>query len=213
MKALLLCCLLLALSGPLLAEPQVRVLALFSDKALLEIDGNQRLLTKGQISPEGVRLLASNSLRALVEIAGQQLSIEPKVRIGTQFVTPQANEYRIVRDNSGHYRAAGSINGLPVDFLVDTGASIVAMNEQQARQLGIDYELKGKPMMAQTASGLAKGYRVNLDRVALGTISLTNVEGVVVEGDSPQQALLGMSFLNSLEMSNQDNILLLRQRQ
>lgn len=209
---LLLTCLLLALSGSLLAEPQVRVLALFSDKALLEIDGSQRLLKKGQTSPEGVRLLESNSLRALVEIAGRPQSLEPKARIGTQFVTPDANEYRIVRDNSGHYRASGSINGQSVDFLVDTGASIVALNEQQARQLGIDYPRVGKPMMAQTASGLVKGYGVTLDRVALGTISRYNVEGVVVEGDSPRQALLGMSFLNALEMSNQGNILLLKQR-
>lgn len=200
---------LLLFVAPLQAAPEMRVLALFKDKAMLEIDGSRRLLVKDVPSPEGVSLISSNGLKAVVEVDGEQFTLTPQMRIGGSYKAARSKETRIVRDNTGHFRTQGAINGQPVDFLVDTGASGVAMSEPQARRLGIPFELEGKPMMAQTASGVAEGYSVTLNSVTVGEIRQQNVKGMVVKGNSPAQVLLGMSFLNNLEMRNQGNMMIL----
>ncbi len=203
---------LLLCSFSLWAEPTIRVMALFKDKALFEIDGQRRLLKAGQESPEGVRLLRSNGLRAEVEVEGRQHILTPKARIGGNYVKPKSKDYRIVRGNDGHFRTQGQINGRSVDFMVDTGASTVAMSESTARRLNISYIGKGTPMVSQTASGLVRSYRVKLDSVTIGGIALHHVDGSVIEGNAPPEVLLGMSFLNQLDMQNQGNVLLLQQK-
>jgi aspartyl protease family protein len=213
MRILFGCVLLFAWLAVAWAEPQIRVLALFADKAMLEIDGKRRLLRKGTSSPEGLHLLEANSRRALLRYAGREFTLTPKARISGKYVVPEAIEYRILRDNSGHFRTDGRINGQSVRFLVDTGATAVSINQQQALELGIPFERRGVPMMAQTASGVVKGFAVTFDTVSVGSIRLRNVKGVVLEGAHPPQALLGMSFLGSLEMRNQGNVMLLKSHQ
>ena len=205
--------LIFVLSGQVQAQmPEIRVLALFKNKALFEIDGNRRLLIKDQRSDEGILLVSSNGLRAVVEYEGEQHSLTPKMRIGGSYRVARSQEFRIVRDNSGHFRTAGTINGLPVPFLVDTGATSVAMSEVQARKLGIDYEVAGQMISTRTASGIAPAYLITLKQVSVGSIKKSNVRGIVVKGNSPAEVLLGMSFLNGLEMQNSGNILLLKRK-
>ncbi len=86
------------------------------------------------------------------------------------------------------------------------------MSELEANRLGIEFRREHKKGTVQTASGVATAYRVTLARVRVGDIELSNVKGVVLEGDSPRRVLLGMSFLNRVEMNNQGNILLLRSK-
>ncbi len=199
-------------SPGLQAEPTIRVLALFSDKAMLEIDGKRRLLSKGKSSPEGVLLLSANSREARIQVNGTELTLSPKARISGSYAQSEAVEHRIVRDNSGHFRTSGRINGQSISFLVDTGATGVSINSEEAQRLGIDFQGEGRPMMAQTASGVVKSYGVMLERVSVGGIELRDVAGVVVEGSSPPQALLGMSFLGNLEVSHQGNLMLLKKK-
>jgi len=97
-------------------------------------------------------------------------------------------------------------------MLLDTGASTVAMSSVEAKRLGLQYWLKGKKIMVSTASGYARGYRVILNKVQVGSIALNKVEGTVIEGSSPRQVLLGMSFLNRVEMNNNGNVMLLRSK-
>ena len=110
------------------------------------------------------------------------------------------------------FSTIGSINGYPVRFLVDTGATMVAMNGSQARRLGLDFEMEGELQWVTTASGLEKAYRITLDRVKVGDIELTNVDSAVLGGDFPTQVLLGMSFLGRLEMQRAGNLLELRKK-
>jgi aspartyl protease family protein len=110
------------------------------------------------------------------------------------------------------YAVLGSINGYPVDFIVDTGATLVSMSGREAKRLGIDYRVIGTPGHSSTATGIAKIYLVNLDRIKVGDIVLRNVQGAVHDGDFPPATLLGMSFLGRLNMHQDGQVLELKQK-
>ena len=110
------------------------------------------------------------------------------------------------------YAVLGSINGFPVDFIVDTGATLVSMSARQARRLGIDYRVVGTPGQSSTASGIDRIYVVNLDRVKVGDIEIRNVQGAVHDGDFPPATLLGMSFLSRLTIRQDGQVLELRKK-
>jgi aspartyl protease family protein len=209
---LLILSLLLVPALPLHAAGQVRVLALFADKAMLDIDGQRRVLRAGQTSPEGIRLVSADTREAVVIWDGEERVLRPGGAVSASYAKASSREVRIVRDNRGSYTTSGTINGQPVDFLIDTGASGVAMSAAQARALGIAYELTGTPTRVGTAGGMTSGYRVTLDRVRIGEVELARVEGVVIEADTRHRVLLGMSFLRRLELSQRDNVMVLRQR-
>jgi aspartyl protease family protein len=199
-------------SGLALAVDQVRVLALFPDKAMLQIDGKNRLLKAGQTSPEGIRLVSATPREAVVIWNGESRTLTPGGGVQAHYAEKRVLEVRIVRDNHGSFTTSGAINGQPVDFLVDTGASGVAMSATQAKALGIRYRLTGTPIQVGTAGGVAEGHGVVLDKVRVGELELSNVGGVVVQADFGHRVLLGMSFLRRLDMSQNNNVMVLRQR-
>ena len=203
-------CLLQLMMVSVFAAPTMRVLALFKDKAMIEIDGKRRLLVKGKRSPEGVKLLSSSGLRALVEVGGRQITLEPKSRIGSNYAVRKSREVRIVRGADSHFRINGTINGKAVTFLVDTGATNIGMGEAEARRLNIPFELKGTPSRTITASGIVPSYSVMLDSVSVGEIRQRNVRAGVIKGNNSREILLGMSFLNNLELQQSGNIMLLK---
>lgn len=204
--------LLLWLSLPVFAVQRVSVVGLFSGRAVLEIDGAQRMLRVGERSPEGVRLLAADSESALLEIDGKEQRMALGSQISGSYQAPQRAEVHVWPDTRGMYRMPGSINGQTVDFLVDTGATHIAMNASQARRLGIDYRVRGERGMASTASDVVPVFRVTLDRVQFGDIALRQVTAVVFEGEQPAEVLLGQSFLNRLEMRRENEAMVLRER-
>jgi aspartyl protease family protein len=197
-------------TGALADEPRVRVLALFPGKAMLEIDGRERILRAGQASPEGVRLVTADQHEAVVEVGGRREALTFGTAVGGSFATPATREVKIYRNPKGAYTTAGSINGRPVDFMVDTGATAIAMSATEARRLGIVYRLDGEPVGVTTASGTVPGHRVTLDRVAVGEIALRNVEALVIPGDLPEQVLLGLTFLNRVELRQEGAEMVLR---
>jgi aspartyl protease family protein len=203
--------LLWLLSLPALAV-DVAVVGLFSGRAVLEIDGARRVLKVGDISPEGVKLLAADSESALLEIDGREQRMALGGHISGSYQAPPRAEVHVWPDTRGMYRMPGSINGQTVDFLVDTGATHIAMNARQARRLGIDYRVRGERDMASTASDVVPVFRVTLDRVQLGGITLRQVTAVVFEGTQPSDVLLGQSFLNRLEMRRENEAMVLREK-
>ncbi len=201
---------LVALTAAWADAPRVRVLALFPDTAMLEIDGRQRLMRAGQGSPEGVKLISADQHEAVVEIAGRRETVTFGTSVGGSFAAPESREVTIYRDPKGAYTTVGSINGRTVNFMVDTGATAIAMSANEARRLGIVYRLDGDPVGVTTASGTVPGHRVTLDRVAVGDITLRNVDALVIPGDLPEQVLLGLTFLNRVDMRQDGAVMVLR---
>lgn len=203
---------LVLISAPSFAVDSIVVLGLFKNKVMVKIDGKQRLLVQNLQSPEGVTLISSDSNSAILELNGKQERYLLGRQISTNFTAPKMATEVLYRDEIGMYNAQGTINGLPVSFLVDTGATFVAMNRHQAKRLNIDYLVSGNPSFVSTASGVERAYNIKLNKVTVGTIALTNVDAVVLDGDSPTQVLLGMSFLGQLEMSNKGQLLQLKKK-
>lgn len=193
---------------------QITVAGLFKDKAVVVIDGTRRVLTLAEVSPEGVKLLAVERDYAVLEVAGNRAiyKLDQSGPVATTFNAAPVTEERIARDRMGMYHSHGSINGTPIRFLVDTGATTIALNGSQARRLGIDFKKQGEPIPINTASGNTIGYLITLDRVKIGGIELHNVEAAVLDGNEPAEALLGMSFLGRLEMTNESGLLRLRKK-
>lgn len=206
--ALLLC---LAFGEPAQAGPQIVVQGLFRDRAVVTIDGRQRLLRVGERSPEGVLLVSADSAAAVLEVDGRRATYRLGEQIAGTYAAPESSEVQIWPDTRGMYRTVGSINGLPVHFIVDTGATLIAMNEAEARRLGIDYRLNGERGYASTASGMALTHQVKLRSVKVGDIQLRDVDALVIDGAFPERVLLGMSFLGRLKIENQGAAMLLRQ--
>lgn len=191
---------------------EVQVNGLFSGKAVLSIDGKQRILRAGQTSPEGVRLVRANSDVAVLEVNGQQQSLALNTRIGSNFSAASRKQVSIARNKNNAYYINGSINGRSARMLVDTGATSVAMNSADAKRLGIDYIRNGKKGSVSTASGVTQAWFVQLDRVSVAGIKVHNVHAGVLEGAFPEQILLGMSFLRRVKMEESDGVLILSEK-
>ncbi len=190
----------------------VSVQGLFKGSAVLSIDGKQRLLKAGSTSPEGVRLISANSRVAVIEVDGQRHELGVSQRIASGFEKAEAVEVRIPSGRGGHFVAAGQINGQPVEFLVDTGATHIAMNRATAERLRINFRA-GRQSQASTANGVVSTFVVNLARVTVGGISVDNVAASVHLSGSPSIVLLGNSFLSHLQLKQEDGVLVMSSRQ
>ena len=201
----------LALCAPAWAV-DVSVVALFPGKAMLVVDkGKPRTLRAGE-TYAGVTLISSTSEEATVSINGKQ----QRLHIGEgaySALSVQSERATVIlaSDKNGHFVSSGSINGASVRFLVDTGATMVAMNVDDARRAGVNY-LAGERGYSQTANGVTPIYRVKLAQVTLGDITLRDIDGVVHENGSLPVVLLGMSFLGKLEMRREGDSLTLTRR-
>ncbi|MEE2729719.1 MAG: TIGR02281 family clan AA aspartic protease [Pseudomonadota bacterium] len=200
------------LTGPLVAAPKVRVEGLFKGAAVLQIDGQQVMLKNGRTHASGVTLVDANARRAIVEIDGQQHELALHTAIGGTYQQTDITQVVIRKNDMNQYRVSGSINGQTVQFLVDTGANTVAMNEIQARNLGLLYKVNGQESQAVTASGVVATWVVTLDAVKVGEISVPNVRAIVIEGAYPQDVLLGMSYLEYVRIQEHNSVLMLEKK-
>jgi aspartyl protease family protein len=109
-------------------------------------------------------------------------------------------EVVLERNRYGHYVASGEINNEPVEFLLDTGATLVAIPEHIAKQLNLK---KGRTFQSQTANGSSQSYATTIERLTLGGIVMTNVPASISSGMEFDEILLGMSFLKHLHLTQQ----------
>jgi aspartyl protease family protein len=200
------------------AATRVTVVGLFPGKAVVSIDGKDpRTISIGEKTGEGVKLVSTTPDSATLEIDGKRhtLDVGQMYAATGQASTPDAGgsgrAVTLAADGNGHFVTFGQINGKAIQFLVDTGATSVSIPASFADEVGIDYK-KGQRQLSQTANGVIVVYRVKLDSVRVGDVTLYQVEGVVIDGKGLGAALLGMSFLNRMEMKREGTVMTLTKR-
>ncbi|MBI3374235.1 MAG: TIGR02281 family clan AA aspartic protease [Betaproteobacteria bacterium] len=192
----------------------VSVVGVIGDRAaVLVIDGAEpRTVRLGQ-KLNGVSLIAVTRQGATLEFDGKRrtLALGQHLRDNAPAAPAGTTSVTLAADTRGHFVGEGQVNNLPVRFLVDTGATMVSLPEDDARKLGIDYS-HGQRGAVKTANGVVTVYRVKLDTVRVGSIELHNVDALVHEGSGLDVVLLGMSFLNRVEMQRAGDRLTLKRR-
>ena len=201
-------------AGPAPAA-EVNLNGVVGSKALLLIDnGKPRWVNAGESTPEGVRLVSVSGQSAVIELGGKRetLTMGQSARLASGgSIGAGARSAVLAADGQGHFITMGQINGKSARFLVDTGATSVSMGSAEAKRFGINYAA-GQKAFTSTANGVAPVYRVKLDEVRLGDITLNNVDGVVHLDNSLPVILLGMSFLNRMEMKRDGEKMTLTKR-
>jgi len=180
-------------------------------RALLVIDGAPRTLAVGA-THGGVKLLSVNGSDATVEIDGRRVPLQLGAPVNLAATGGAANGTQIVLSAGpgGHFVTTGAINGKSVQFVVDTGATSVALSRDQAERIGLDYK-SGRRGMAQSANGAVPVHAVRLASVRVGDVTVYDVEAMVVPAGMPM-VLLGNSFLTRFQMKRENDRLTLDRR-
>lgn len=197
-------------SGMALAT-NVGLAGVIGSRAILVIDGGSpRTLSVGQ-EYQGVKLLSVQGDSVKVDIGGKPRTL--KVGQNAVAEAPSGGGAAVVltADGQGHFQTSGSVNGVSMRFLLDTGATAVSLGAGDAKRLGLDLS-KAERGVSQTANGQTVVYRVKLDKVQVGDITLYGVEGSVNASHDMPFALLGMSFLNRTDMQREGDKMTLRKR-
>lgn len=205
--SLIFCALLLAPPGLALAA-SLTVAGIMSGRVMMQVDGSSRIYSVGQ---------TINGIYRVVEVGNDHVVLESqgrkqRVNIGQHPAgSASGEETAFLRaDSRGHYKGNGTINDRPVRFMVDTGATHIAMGLNEARRLGLDKQ-EGSRGGAATANGVMAVTCVLLDKVSLGEINLTGVQACYSDKDMPE-VLLGMSFLGRTEIKIEGSQLQLKKR-
>lgn len=208
LRVMLTLCLFVA--GMAAAGTHVGVSGIMGDKALISVDGGAPRVMRPGETVGGVRLLAvgPDGVEVMLDNRRHRLAIGQGV-----YATPASAAPRVVltADGRGHFIANGMLNGLPVRFMVDTGASLVALPASVARRAGVSLD-NATPVMINTANGQARAQRVMLNTLQVGDIGVNLVDALVVDDGALSLPLLGMSFLNRTNMKREGDTLVLMQR-
>jgi len=201
---------LLSCAGARAAD--ITVVGLFTSKAVVQIDGGAvQTMSVGQKTADGIALVSVERDAATFDIQGRRVRVSlGQGRTATTAASASASVV-LSADSRGHFVTDGQINGLPIRFLVDTGASVVAIPSSEATRLALNYR-SGQVAMMNTANGPAPAYRIRLDTVRVGDVVLSGVDAVVMEGSGMPFALLGMSFLNRMQMKRDGGMMTLTKR-
>lgn len=189
----------------------VGLAGLFPGKALLTINGGPpRIVALGTTTEEGVKVVSIQGETATLEVDGKKRVLRVGQNVASQSSGSGPASATLTADAAGHFVTTGNVNGTTVRFIVDTGASMIALGANDARRIGLDPN-KGEVGFSQTANGVTQVTRVKLNSVRVGDIVLNNVDATVHQQDLPY-ALLGMSFLNRMEMQRNGETMTLKQR-
>lgn len=197
------------------AQAQTVVLSgILGDKALLVVDGGPpRSLAAGQ-SHQGVKVIGIQAGQAMVEIGGARQTLRlgegPVSAPSAQSETGGQRRIVLHAGSNGHFRSPGQINGRTVNFIVDTGASVVSLSVTDADAIGLSYK-SGQAVQVSTANGVTAGWLVMLSSVRLGSVEVYNVEALVTPAPMPY-VLLGNSYLTRFQMTRTNDQMVLERR-
>ena len=192
----------------------VALAGMLGSKALLVVDGSAPKSVAAGETHQGVKVISTSGDQAVVEESGKRMTL----RVGEAPVSmgggggSGAKGTRIVLTvgSGGHFMTAGQINGKAVQFMVDTGATSIAMSSVDADRAGINYK-SGQPVNMSTANGTAPGYRVKLASVRIADVEVYDVDAVVTPQAMPFM-LLGNSFLTRFQMTRDNDQMTLVKR-
>jgi aspartyl protease family protein len=203
--------LLLLLAGGIAAAADVALIGVIGDKAaVLALDGGNPKTVKVGQTWSGITVLSVEKERAVIEFEGKKRVLQQGQHYRGTAPSSDRAQVTLAAGPGGHFVADGAVNGNPVRFLVDTGATSIALPARDADRLGIDFR-KGQRGFSQTANGPVTVYKVSLDSVRLGDIELKSVDAIVIE-QGLDIALLGMTFLNRVEMKRDGQTMTLIRR-
>jgi aspartyl protease family protein len=194
------------------AALDVNVVGLFPNKAVVQIEGGVlRTLSVGQKTRDDVVLVSVARDSATFDIQGRREVLTMGSARRQASPAAEAKYAEVQTNERGDLVADGEVNGMPVRFVVDTGATLVTLPAREASRLGLDYHNGQKTKMA-TANGEVIAYRVRLDTVRVGEMAVHDVDAVIAESDSLPFVLLGMSFLNRVDIRREGAIMTLTKR-
>lgn len=195
------------------AAADIALVGVIGDKAaVLAVDGGDPKTVKIGQSWRGISVLAVERDQATIEVDGKKRVLQRGLHYRNADASGNGrSKVTLAADTRGHFFIDGAVNRIPVRFMVDTGATMVALPQRDADRLGIDYRA-GRRAATRTANGIATVYLVKLDSIRIGDIELHNIDGLVHEGGGLEQALLGMSFLNRVSMQRDGGTMTLIQR-
>lgn len=200
-----------ATAQPVPPSAQVQLNGMLGTKAaLLIIDGEPRTVHVGA-TVKGVTLVALEDGRAIVDIGGRRQSLVLGAAPGR--LMPATAAPRLISlpmGPGGHFTTLGTINGQVTHFLVDTGATSVAISQIEADRLGVRYA-HGKRVVTQTANGIVPAYMVQLASIRIGEVEVRDVPAIVIPGQM-SDVLLGNSFLNRFQMRRENDVMTLELR-
>jgi aspartyl protease family protein len=181
----------------------------FGRSALLVIDGKARTVAVGT-TVEGVHLISVTSNDAVVEVKGQRFTVrlgDAQVNLGGKASEGGGKQIVLTAQSGGHFVTSGTINGKTARFVVDTGATLVSMDQYEADRLGVDWK-KGQRGVTRTANGDAPYYATTLQSVRIGDVQVYNVPAIVSPAPMPY-ILLGNSFLSRFQMKRENDVMTL----
>ena len=201
---------LLALFSASASAQDVGLAGVMGSKAMLIVNGGEpEAVAIGQ-SLDGIKVLSIQGDQVVIEAGGKKRPL----RIGQHAIGVSngdgSGKIIMTADGQGHFFTTGTINGTSVRFVVDTGATMISLGATDARRVGLDFN-RGQKMFSQTANGQVVVSKLQLDTVQLGDITLHGVDAVIHQSDMPI-ALLGMSFLNRMEMQRDGSTMTLKKR-
>ncbi|MET3381437.1 MULTISPECIES: TIGR02281 family clan AA aspartic protease [Variovorax] len=213
MKALVVAAQLLAAAAVAHAAGSVTLTGSIGSRAILIVNGNPPKTVAVGESYQGVKLLSLQAEQAVVELDGKRVSLrmDTPVSIGGGGSSGGGgNRVVLSADSRGHFMTQGAINGRPVTFMLDTGATSIALSADDAQRIGLDYS-KGQRVMMNTANGTTSGYKLRLQSVRVGDVEVYDIDAIV----SPQAmpfVLLGNSFINRFSMRRDADQMVLEKR-
>jgi aspartyl protease family protein len=211
MKHLIALALALAAGGA--GAQSVSLQGMLGSKALLIVDGAAPKSVAVGETHKGVKVLATLGDQATLEFGGRRHVLrvgDAPASVGGGAGGSRGSKIVLTAGTGGHFLTQGAINGRAVQFLVDTGATSVAMGVADAERIGIDYK-KGQPGRSSTANGVVNTWRVRLASVRIGEVEVYDVDASVLPADMGH-ILLGNSFLTRFQMTRLNDQLVLERR-
>jgi aspartyl protease family protein len=203
-------CIILLASTTLCEAANVGLVGMFPGKALLVVDGAPpKIVAVGSEVADGIKLVSIGDGSAIIDIHGKRQTLKMGEYVQRSADSAKAS-VTLHRDISGHFLANGQINGHEAKMLVDTGASYIAMPASDATRMNLNYR-NGAVGAVSTANGVVPAYKIKLDTVKIGDIEVHQVDALVQESGLPV-ILLGMSFLNRMEIRQEGDSMTMNKR-